>query len=253
MGFLEGIKKGLQATGNFIADTADEIALNNKEKRMLEERIKNKTKKYTFIRHLKDLGVPDMQFNYTYSQIFSNIHKISTLKNFLDKQRVRYDDIGIEIEKLREELKLKKKQRGVDAGLIKKEILTAELNAKEELFYKIIKSIKDFKTFKEYNNEESYHAGLYGWLKNQFPNAKAEFQVGASRPDIVIDDIAIEVKGPTDNQALDSLTTKCLKYEQYFKHLIIVLFNPVFSELNYREIASGIKKHFPHVEIIRKD
>jgi len=80
-----------------------------------------------------------------------------------------------------------------------------------------------------------------------------EIQTGASRPDIVIDEIAIEVKGPTDNQALNTLTTKCLKYSQYYKHLIIVLFEPQFSESNYWEIVNGIKTYSPHVEVIRKD
>ena len=124
---------------------------------------------------------------------------------------------------------------------------------KESLFSKVIDTIKEFEPSRKYGNEESYHAELHGWIKKSFPQAKIEYQKGASRPDIVIDDVAIEVKGPTDSQALDTLTTKCLKYSHYYKNLIIVLFEPKFSERNYYEIVSGIKKYFPNVKVIRKD
>ena len=90
-------------------------------------------------------------------------------------------------------------------------------------------------------------------MKSKFPSARIEIQTGASRPDIVIEDIAIEVKGPTDNNALDTLTTKCLKYSRYYNKIILCLFEPVFSESNFREIEAGIEQHFPHVRVVRKD
>ena len=123
---------------------------------------------------------------------------------------------------------------------------------KETLYQRVIEAIRKFEPSRVYHNEFGYHTELQGALKTQFPNARVEMQTGASRPDIVIEDIAIEVKGPTDNNALNTLTTKCLKYSQYYKKLIIVLFEPQFSEQNMGEIASGIKQYFPNVEIIRK-
>ncbi|MEM0230628.1 MAG: hypothetical protein QXW07_01275 [Candidatus Woesearchaeota archaeon] len=128
-----------------------------------------------------------------------------------------------------------------------------EAKIKESRFNQVVEAIKKFQPSRRYENEFGYHIELQGWLKSYFQNAKVELQTGASRPDIVIGDIAIEVKGPTDNQALDTLTTKCLKYSNYYNHLIIVLFQPIFSESNYVEIVSGIRKYFPHVEVIRKD
>lgn len=128
-----------------------------------------------------------------------------------------------------------------------------EAKIKETLFYKVAESIKNFPPSRRYGNEFAYHTELQGWLKSQFREAKVEIQTGASRPDIVIADIAIEVKGPTDTQALNTLATKCLKYSQYYTHLIIVLFEPRFSESNYSEIVEGIKRYFPNVEVIRKD
>ncbi len=123
---------------------------------------------------------------------------------------------------------------------------------KESIFNRIIEQIERFEPSRRYGNEFGYHTELQGWLKSKFQDAKVELQTGASRPDIVINDIAIEVKGPTDNQALNTLTTKCLKYSHYYKHLIIVLFEPIFSESNYDEIIAGIEKYFPNVKVIRK-
>lgn len=129
-----------------------------------------------------------------------------------------------------------------------------EAKIKESLFNQVVESIKNFEPSRKYSNEFGYHTELQGWLKSHFQNSRVELKTGASRPDIVINnDIAIEVKGPTDNQALNTLTTKCLKYSIYYTHLIIVLFEPLFSESNYSEIVEGIKQHFPNVKVIRKD
>lgn len=117
---------------------------------------------------------------------------------------------------------------------------------------RVVQAIGDFEPSRHYHNEFPYQVELQGWLKSRFPTSKIETQTGASTPDIVIEDIAIEVKGPTDNRALDTLTTKCLKYSQYYSKIILVLFEPEFSESNFREIEAGIQQHFPHVHVIRK-
>lgn len=121
-----------------------------------------------------------------------------------------------------------------------------------KLFFDVIKSINEFKHSKNYSSEEGYHAELYGWLKAHFKNAKTEERIGSSKPDISIGNIAIEVKGPTDDNAINTLPAKCLKYLNHYDNLIFVLFNPHFSENNFREIAHGIKKYHPGVIIIRK-
>ena len=95
-------------------------------------------------------------------------------------------------------------------------------------------------------------AELSGCLKHEFKISEIELQTGTSRPDIVIGDIAIEVKGPTTNEALNTLATKIFKYSHYYKHMIIVLFKPQFSERNYNELVAGIKRRYPEVEVIRK-
>ncbi len=138
---------------------------------------------------------------------------------------------------------------GITLGLIIKK----GINVSESLFFRVIESIKKFESSNKWPSEEGYHGELIGYLKLQFPNVKAEHQTGSSRPDIVIENIAIEVKGPTDNRALDTLTTKCLKYSQHYAHFIIVLFEPRFSEPHYNEIYKGMRKYLPHVEVIRKN
>lgn len=142
---------------------------------------------------------------------------------------------------------------GTPEEIEKQEKEDNEAKIKEAVQYRIIESIKKFTPSRKYGNEFGYHTELQGWLKSHFNNAVVEVQTGASRPDIVIGNIAIEVKGPTDNQALNTLTTKCLKYSQHYTNLIIVLFEPIFSESNYNEIVNGLKRSFPNVEVIRKD
>lgn len=129
---------------------------------------------------------------------------------------------------------------------------TKNESEKAQLYNQLYETIKEFEPSRQYRHEFGYHTELQGYLKSKFPKAKPELQTGSSRPDIVIADVAIEVKGPTDNPALNTLTTKCLKYSQYYKHLIIVLFETQFSENNYAEIIKGLKQHFPNVKVVRK-
>ncbi|MDG6219260.1 MAG: hypothetical protein QCI00_07450, partial [Candidatus Thermoplasmatota archaeon] len=80
-----------------------------------------------------------------------------------------------------------------------------------------------------------------------------EKQIGSSRPDIIIDKIAIEIKGPTLRRDLDSIANKCLRYNQHFEGpLIVVLFDIIVSDSYYQEWETGIKKTFPNVIIIKK-
>ena len=123
---------------------------------------------------------------------------------------------------------------------------------KKTLPYKIYETIKEFEPSQKYNLEIGYHAELQGWLKCKFPNAKAEVQTYSSRPDIVIGNVAIEVKGPTTDDSLDTIGSKCLRYTQYYNHLIFVLFCPSFSENKYKELMEGMKKHFPDIKVIKK-
>ncbi len=93
-------------------------------------------------------------------------------------------------------------------------------------------------------------------MKSRFPNTKIEYQVGASRPDIVVEvdsEIAIEVKGPTTSRDLQTIADKIIRYRRYFDKIIVVLFDVKVSPKRYEEWLEGIMDNFNDVVIIEKN
>lgn len=126
-------------------------------------------------------------------------------------------------------------------------------DSNKPLYVNVETAIRSFRPRKLWQYERQYQDELYDWLKQDFPYIVGyEVQTGSSRPDLVIKDIAIEIKGPTGNRELDTLTTKFLKYSNYYPHFFIVLFDCKFSERHFYEIERGVRNHFPNVKIIRK-
>jgi len=114
-------------------------------------------------------------------------------------------------------------------------------------------AIEEFKPAKEkLKHEYNYQLNLHGYLKAKFPSAVIEKPKGSSRPDIVIDDIAIEIKGPTRENELKTIADKCMRYPQHFNNLIIVLFEVEVNQRRYDEWIRGMKRTFPQAIIIRK-
>jgi len=125
---------------------------------------------------------------------------------------------------------------------------------KESLEYRVAQLIKEFKPARKLRDEYVYENSLYSWLKSQFPEIKVQMQKGSSRPDIVIENIAIEIKGPTHRaDQLDSVLGKLLRYPQHFEKVIVVLFDVTVSESYYNDWLIGLKNKFPEVEVIRKE
>lgn len=86
-----------------------------------------------------------------------------------------------------------------------------------------------------------------------FPNSKIELQKGSARPDIIIDDIAIEIKGPTWENGLQTIADKCLRYSQYFeKGFVIVLFDVKVTNRFLDDWSNGLKQNFPKISILKK-
>lgn len=85
--------------------------------------------------------------------------------------------------------------------------------------------IKTFKPIRQYKEEKLYQAELVGYLKHEYPEVKIEETRDYSRPDIIIDDIAIEIKWPTDMSALKTLPDKINRYIPKWNYLFIVLFS----------------------------
>jgi len=108
-----------------------------------------------------------------------------------------------------------------------------EAEEKEKLINKVVDEIERFKPLRKYKNEFPYQIELVGYLKSTFPGADIEQQKGSSRPDIIIEDVAIEVKGPTRTQDLQTIADKCMRYYQHFGEIVIVLFEVDVYEPRY--------------------
>lgn len=98
--------------------------------------------------------------------------------------------------------------------------------------------------------EQDYHRELQGYIKAVFPDARVEVQTGSSRPDIVVQNIAIEVKGPTYSKDLQTIADKLMRYSQHYDTVIVVLFNVQVNERRYSEWELGIRNTFGDVRII---
>lgn len=122
------------------------------------------------------------------------------------------------------------------------------------VFDDLISSIRDFNPLRVYNEEKYYQIELAGWLKSHFPNSfiDIEVQKGYSRPDIIVDNIAIEIKGPTSSKDLETIFGKCHRYLQDYPYLIVVLFTVQVAEDRYNDWEYGLKQHFPEVIVLRK-
>lgn len=117
----------------------------------------------------------------------------------------------------------------------------------------IAKCIEQFLPSRHYHDEFGYHTELQGYLKAHYPQSRIEVQTGSSRPDIIIDSVAIEVKGPTNSRDLSTIADKMLRYPQYYDHVIVVLFDVQTKDRRYNEWYDGITEHYRgKITVIRK-
>ena len=154
----------------------------------------------------------------------------------------------------------KKEKEMVEKGYVKyvnadgKEVWGTPEEAERMSYYnQVVEAIREFKPARGYQNERYYQYELYQWLKAKFKDVRLEEQRGSSRPDIVVGDIAIEVKGPTGYQDLQSIADKLVRYPEHFSHVIVVLFDVTANPARYDDWKRGLKKRFPEVSVIRKD
>lgn len=104
---------------------------------------------------------------------------------------------------------------------------------------------------KRQKKELPYSMGLFGYIQGFFPDAKYEAQREIARPDIVIGNIAIEVKAPTTNGSLNTLPAKRLTYLPHFNRVIFVLFENRSSPQVYNAIIPSLKQD-PRITVIEK-
>jgi len=112
-------------------------------------------------------------------------------------------------------------------------------------------TIEGFRPAKAFDREVRYQDELYGYLLGKLgQGVTIEKQRGRSRPDIVVGEMAIEIKGPTTNQGLATIADKIARYRLRFSGIICVLFD-VQDETHYQEWLKSIRD--PTVAVIRID
>ncbi|RJX15454.1 hypothetical protein CW703_05715 [Candidatus Bathyarchaeota archaeon] len=127
-----------------------------------------------------------------------------------------------------------------------------EKPAEDTLFQKVVEAIRNFEPSRRYRNEFGYHTELQGYLKSHFPGSKVELKTGSSRPDIVIGDIAIEVKGPTTSRELQTIPDKIIRYSRYYPKIIVVLFEPKVNPRLLHEWRKGLREtRFPRLKALK--
>lgn len=173
------------------------------------------------------------------SKLIKNV-SLGKLLDFAKKKNIPVREIELEIDKFYTEKKLNENPN------------ISQVN--NEFYQKILEKIEQFKPLLPfYPNELSYQLDLGRYLIQYFPNAKLEEQRSSARPDIVIDNIAIEIKGPTYEEGLRSIADKCLRYPLYFeKGLIIVLFDVKVTNRYIEDWKIGLINKFPNITIIKK-
>jgi hypothetical protein len=179
-------------------------------------------------------------YHFTYEELIGEAIKQVSLHNVIEfskKKGVPIRDLLLEIDQY-----YTKKKLVYDAG-------NSQIN--DDLYQKILEKIDLFKPLLPYYpNELSYQLDLGRYLLQYFPTAKLEEQRSSARPDIIIDNIAIEIKGPTYEEGLRSIADKCLRYPLYFeKGLIIVLFDVKITSRYLEDWQKGLQEKFPHVVI----
>jgi len=123
----------------------------------------------------------------------------------------------------------------------------------ESLESKVVQAIKEFEPNRKLRDEKAYENSLYSLLKIRFPEIEVKVQKCSSIPNIVINNIAIEIKGPIQHtDKLDFVSSKLMRYPQDFEKIIVVLFDLNINDHCYENWLKRQKK-FSEVEVIRKD
>jgi hypothetical protein len=187
----------------------------------------------------------DRQYNYyfTYEELVAKLMKyvnLQTIIDFAKKKSIPVREVELEVDQYYTQKKHAK------------EPVVSQIN--DDVIKKIIDRIDQFKPLLPfYPNELSYQLDLGRYLLQYFPNAKLEEQRSSTRPDITIENIAIEIKGPTYEDGLRTIADKCLRYPLYFeKGLIIILFDVKVTSRYIEDWKKGLQNKFPHVVVICK-
>lgn len=182
--------------------------------------------------------------------LYRNYKKKKEIEKQIERQAFKEKQIAKGLVKFVDRFRIEKWGKPDEVEVWEKE--DAQAKEKDKLINQIVETMQNFNPTMPYKNEFPYQIELIGYLKSKFPTAEIEQQRGSSRPDIVIKNIAIEIKGPTRDQDLQTVADKCMRYHQHFEEIIVVLFETNVYERRYKEWEKGMHNTFPHVRIIKK-
>ena len=113
------------------------------------------------------------------------------------------------------------------------------------IFIKDLNSkISSYKPLRYHSKEEPYQMELAWFLRNNYKTLDIEVFKNNSRPDIVIDEIAIEIKWPTNRSELKTIPDKIIRYLKDWDYLFIVLFKVEISKKEFNEWKNDIYETF---------
>lgn len=119
-------------------------------------------------------------------------------------------------------------------------------NIDNEELNKILAEIKSFKQLRNHSSETQHHMEIAGFLKKTFPDLEIEQTSWNTRPDIVISNVAIEIKWPTTSSWLQTLADKIIRYLKHYEYIIVILFNVEVSREDFLEWKTDIIENFSH-------
>jgi hypothetical protein len=93
-------------------------------------------------------------------------------------------------------------------------------------FYQTLLKVLNFGPKTTFRKEAEYENQLYVRLETYFPDLENQVPFANSRIDIKIGGFGIEVKNHPDQNEINRLVGQLLSYKRFFKHIIIVIFNP---------------------------
>lgn len=122
----------------------------------------------------------------------------------------------------------------------------------EDNLERSIHAIEGFSPSTLYSDPSGYRTEIGAYLRDGLSGHSVEVQDHWSKPPIVIDTIAVEVIGPADDAALQTLSANCLQYARSYRSLIVVLFDQRFSSDHYEDMIAKLEGIFQNVTVILK-
>ena len=114
----------------------------------------------------------------------------------------------------------------------------------DNFILELYNEISLFKPLREYSSEEPYQLELAWFLKKTYNNLDIEITKWDTRPDIIIDNISIEIKWPTGKWELRTIPDKIMRYLKHWDYIIIILFNLNVDSKYYKDWKNDIYNTF---------